>query len=760
LILDSCEHVIETVAMLAERIFQDAPQVHILATSRESLRVEGEHVHRLPPLGSPPDDAGLTAAQALGFPAVQLFVERAIASGRRFELSDADAYVVGEICRKLDGIALAIELAAGRANACSVQETMALLNDRFKLLWEGRRTALPRHQTLSATLDWSYNLLSENERLVLNRLSVFAGIFTLEAARSVALGHDVDEAQIVRALASLVAKSLVAVSVGDMTRYRLLDTTRAYASVKLLESGQAAAVKRRHAAYYCGLFEQTNASPTQGAGGFAARREHLGNVRAALEWSFFERGDISTGIALAAASAPLFVGMSLLTECHRWTERAIAVLDDANRGSRREMDLQAALGLSLMFTRGNSDQVASSLLRGLELAEQLGDIHNQLRLLGRLHIFHERVGDFRGAVRFAERGEAVAAEIADPVGIAEAHSALGISRHLGGDSVSAHAHLEAAQVQVPASSRIDMFHFGFNYRNRARIAFARTLWLEGYPARAVAVARQTVEEAETFNHPVTLCIALIWAVSVFIWEGDLASADDYIDRFIAEADKHSLAPYQAVGLGVKGELAVRRGEAEAGIPLLRGALEALHALRYELLTTAFNSALAEGLAMAGRSEQALNTIDETIALVERNGDLFAMPELQRIKADILMTSASPDLTSAEGCLLQSLELAGRQSALAWQLRTATSLARLRLMQNRFDEARAVLAPVYDRFTEGFESSDVRIARDLLDRMEDHVALKGADASNAGSSALLDMISRTGLRPLVVAAGSDDDSLVS
>jgi predicted ATPase len=168
LILDSCEHVIETVAMLAERIFQDAPQVHILATSRESLRVEGEHVDRLPPLGSPPDDAGLTAAQALGFPAVQLFVERAIASGRRFELSDADAYVVGEICRKLDGIALAIELAAGRANACSVQETMELLNDRFKLLWEGRRTALPRHQTLSATLDWSYNLLSENERLVLS----------------------------------------------------------------------------------------------------------------------------------------------------------------------------------------------------------------------------------------------------------------------------------------------------------------------------------------------------------------------------------------------------------------------------------------------------------------------------------------------------------------------------------------------------------------------------------------------------------------
>ncbi len=193
LILDSCEHVIDAAAALAERIFEQAPRVHILVTSRESLRVEGEHVHRLPALASPPDVAGLTAAQALCFPAVQLFVERAFAGGGSFELSDNDAPIVGEICRRLDGIALAIELAAGRANACSVQETMALLNDRFKLLWQGRRTALPRHQTLSAALDWSYDLLSEVERRVLNRLSVFAGLFALEAARSVVAKDDVDD---------------------------------------------------------------------------------------------------------------------------------------------------------------------------------------------------------------------------------------------------------------------------------------------------------------------------------------------------------------------------------------------------------------------------------------------------------------------------------------------------------------------------------------------------------------------------------------
>jgi predicted ATPase/DNA-binding winged helix-turn-helix (wHTH) protein len=718
LIFDSCEHVIEIVAALAERIFEGAPQVHILATSREPLRVEGEHVHQLAALGSPPADANLTAAQALDFPAVQLFVERVNASGRRFELNDADAPIVGELCRKLDGIALAIELAAGRANAYSVQETVAQLNDRFRLLWEGRRTALPRHQTMHATIEWSYDLLSADERMALCRLSVFAGTFTLEAARAVATGADLDEN--VSLLGNLVAKSLVSASLGDTslgdsTRYRLLDTTRAYASGKLLECGESQAVRRRHAAYYLELLNRTNAGLAKGSGigAMAAHGEHLGNVRGALEWSLSERGDISLGIALAAASAPLLVEMSLLTECQRWTEQAVAMLDSASYGSRSELELQAALGLSMMFTRGNTDQVRCSLLRALELAEQLDDPHNQLRLLGRLHIFHERIGDFRSALTFAERSEAVAASIGDPVGIAESHSALGISRHLEGNTLSAHAHLEAALVQLPASQRIDAFHFGFDYRNRARIALARTLWLEGYPDCAAMVARQTVEEAETFNHPVTLCIALIWAVSVSIWEGNLTVAEEYIDRFIAEADRHYLEPYQAVGRGVKGELAVKRGQAETGIVLLRDALEMLHGLRYELLTTTFNTALAEGLAIAGSSEDALATIGQAIALVEQNGDLFMMPELLRIKAAILMTSPDPDFALAERCLLQSLGLAERQSALSWQLRTATSLAQLYLMQNQSDQAKNVLAPLVRRFTEGFETSDLQAAKNLL-----------------------------------------------
>jgi predicted ATPase len=716
LILDSCEHVIDTAAALAERIFEDAPRVHILATSRESLRVEGEHVHRLSPLGSPPDDAGLTAAQALGFPAVQLFVERALTSGRRIELNDAEAPVVGEICRRLDGMALAIELAAGRVDVYGIPQTMALLNDRFKLLWEGRRTALPRHQTLSATLDWSYDLLSEFERLVLRRLSVFAGIFTLEAACAVASGEDVDETQVVTAVVSLVAKSLISADMGGpATRYRLLDTTRAYAWGKLADSGDADEMARRHAIHFLRLLEQPDAgsSAASQAKGFAAFADQLGNVRTALEWGFSERGDLGVGVALAAASTRLFLERSLLTECHRWSARAIAALDDSNRGTRQEMDLHAALGLSLMFTQGNSEQVGNSLIRSLELAGQLDDLNNQLRLLERLHLFHVRIGNFEEALACAQRGETVVAKLGDPVRLAQIHVALGISYHLQGNNPAARACLESALGQLPALQHINSLDF--DYCNRARITLARVLWIQGCSEQAVKLARQSVEEAIRINHPIKLCMALLWAMSVFLWNDDLDTAEEYADRFVAQADKHSLAPYQTIGLGAKGELLLRRGDVEGGMILLRRSLDALRAHRYGLLT-AFSSALAEGLSMTGRGDEALRTIDEAIALVEHNRDLFGMAELLRIKANILVSARPADPAQAENLFIRSLEIARQQSALAWELRTAISLARFWKRRGRHHEARDVLAPAYARFTEGFESSDLKAAKALLDEL--------------------------------------------
>jgi len=257
IVLDSCEHVIDAAASLAEQVIGSATGVHILATSREPLRAKAERVHRLPPLASPPSAPGLTAAEALAFPAVQLFVERASESLENFELSDADASVVAEICRRLEGIALAIELAATRVDSLGVHELSALVGDRFWLLRQGRRTALSRHRTLAAALDWSYDFLPETERTILRRLSVFEGAFTLDSATAVVAGSGILGPEAVESLANLVSKSLVSADVsGAVAQYRLLDTTRAYALQKLAESGELEALKRRHAEHHRNLFEQ------------------------------------------------------------------------------------------------------------------------------------------------------------------------------------------------------------------------------------------------------------------------------------------------------------------------------------------------------------------------------------------------------------------------------------------------------------------------------------------------------------------------
>jgi predicted ATPase/DNA-binding winged helix-turn-helix (wHTH) protein len=250
LVLDNCEHVIEATAVLAAELLHGASGIRLLATSREPLRGEGEHVHRLPPLESPPRSAGLTAAAALASPAVQLFVERAAASSGGFELSDADAPLVAEICRRLDGVPLAIELAAARIDAFGAGGLAAHLDDALPLLTGGRRPAWPRHHSLRANLDWGHSLLREDERVVLRRLAIFAGDFTLEAASAVAASAAMNAAEVVACLADLVAKSLITAHVGGaLQRYRLLETTRAYTLEKLADSGELEEVERRHAAF-------------------------------------------------------------------------------------------------------------------------------------------------------------------------------------------------------------------------------------------------------------------------------------------------------------------------------------------------------------------------------------------------------------------------------------------------------------------------------------------------------------------------------
>jgi predicted ATPase/DNA-binding winged helix-turn-helix (wHTH) protein len=248
IILDNCEHVIEAVASLAEQFYRQTEEIHVLTTSRELLKVAGEHCYRVLPLDYPPDGSEQTANAVLRYPAAQLFVRRVAARAGSFALTDEEAPFVAEMCRKLDGIPLAIELAAGQVAALGIKNTVARLVSRRELLRLSHRTAVPRHRTLKATLDWSYNLLSDGERIVLRRIAPFVGHFTLEGARYVAGELGVGTGEIFDAIAGLVEKSLIATRIDEtQAQYRLLDTTRAYALEKLEEHAEVDVVFRRHA---------------------------------------------------------------------------------------------------------------------------------------------------------------------------------------------------------------------------------------------------------------------------------------------------------------------------------------------------------------------------------------------------------------------------------------------------------------------------------------------------------------------------------
>ncbi len=715
LILDTCEHLIEAVANLASQIHIAGPQVHILATSRETLQVEGEHVYRLEPLGYPPDDAGITAAMARTFPAPKLFIERAMASGAHLDFSDAEAAIVVGICRKLDGVALAIELAARRVEAYGLQQTAALLDQRLTLLWVGPRSAPPRQKTLQATLDWSFGLLSETERTVLRRLAIFVGHFTLDAALAVVTSASLDQAAVFGAIDSLVAKSMVATRpIGAMMRYRLLDTTRAYALELRIDDAELADLAVRHATYYQRWLEQTGTEWATLSNG-AERAPHfagLNNVRAALEWCFGANGDVGIGIRLAAAAAPVFLAMSLLPECYRWSERAILALDETTQGGAEEMHLQAGLGISSMHLHGKGDAARAALKKSVAIAEDRGDALNQIGLLGLLRMLHFRSGDFKNALLCARRCRAVAETIEDPAAIALARSMLGRSLHVMGDLNAAHVELEAS-LQHWARARRSTVYLAHELHYTSDVTLARNLWLQGYPAQAVERANRAIESARHLDHPPSLVVALAWGASVFLWTGDLESAEDYIDATIYQAESNSITPFIAVGRARKAELAIRRGDAKDGVESLRTCLEAIRAVSSELLTTEFNISLLQGLARVGQSAEAITLADEAIRRVETKGDDLYMPELLRLKGGILLAAPRPRVDDAETYLMQSLELSRRQGARAWELRTATDLASLFTSRGRSGSGRALLQPVFAQFTEGLDTEDLKAAKHVL-----------------------------------------------
>jgi len=304
--------------------------------------------------------------------------------------------------------------------------------------------------------------------------------------------------------------------------------------------------------------------------------------------------------------------------------------------------------------------------------------------------------------------------VADATAIALAHSSLGRSLHVMGDHSGARAGLEASLQywsNLPATGDV---YLGFDHHILVSIGVARTLWLQGYPAQAVERMRQTIRDVERRDNIVfSLGFALFWAPGIFLWVGDLRSADEYADRLISHGETHFRRHNLAVGRGYKGALAILRGDASGGVESLRGCLEQLHAVRYEMLNTEFKLFLVQGLMAIRQFDEALTRIDETISLVEENGDLLYMPEALRVKGNVLLSLPQRRSDDAEMCFNQSLGWGRRQGARSWELRTAVDLAALWAARGQRDRAQAVLQPIFETFVEGLDTPDLKAAQHLL-----------------------------------------------
>ncbi len=358
IIFDNCEHVVDAISHATDHILRSCPNVTILATSREALGIDGEQAYRMPSLAVPEPTKGLRADAALRFGAVALFVARAQAAQRTFMITDANAWIVAHICSRLDGIALAIELAVPRLKAISLEQFAKRLEDRFTLLTSSSRTALSRHQTLRALIDWSYDLLNGAEQSMLRQLAVFRGGWTLEAATDVCVGEECSPSDVLDLLTVLVDKSLVVADIGrDEPRYRLLESTRHYAFEKLTSLNEHDGATRRHA-QWCLRFAKQADDGWEAAPELAWRTQveaEVDNLRAALHWCLGQGRDLLLGASITAALIHFWRGNK--REGRDWLERAQAALNDSASPS---LAARLALGLSWTLPMGPASRAASA----------------------------------------------------------------------------------------------------------------------------------------------------------------------------------------------------------------------------------------------------------------------------------------------------------------------------------------------------------------------------------------------------------------
>lgn len=697
IVLDNCEHLATAAAALAERVLRFAPAVRILATSREPLEAETEAVYRLGALALPSVETDMSVEDVLAFAAIQLFVERATASANDFHLSPANLAATIRICRHLDGMPLAIELAAARVGSLGIHALADRLDDVFRLLRRGRRTVLPRHQALQALLDWSHDLLDEDTRTVLHRLSVFRSSFDPQAAAEVAGCGRIARERVIASLLDLVSRSLAVLEPGGAARYRLLFVARLYAAERLAEDGDAHEVGRRHAVSIRDALARANAELRDPGTTLAiwrsAHARSMPDVRSALDWAHGPGADPLLGAELVIESGRLQLEIGLNDECQ---PRALDALAALRSHGEPQVELELRLLTLLCMVGGQcllDRAVPAEAPAQLEELGRNGSAAQQRMALFALSVNAFGRGDYPTVVARAARYAALPPDPLDPTHAAATMAAWrfdALGRHYLGEHEAAwtscvrvleHAGPWRAGTYTQMPPPVSM-----------GILQARIRWLQGFADEALDRALELLRFCEG-AHPFALSQALSLAIMpILLWRGD----DQHALSFLARLVDHELTHFQsfwiAWGHTYCKALTVRGHDVEA-MRVRLGDTDRTNEMQSDMLST-----LAPEFASPAVLER-----------VEAGTVGWCAPEVLRVQGERL---------ASEPLLLRAWALARNQGARAWELRAATSLAEHWRSAGRQEAARALLVEVLAGFTEGRGCVDQSRAEVVLTACDD------------------------------------------
>lgn len=698
LVIDNCEHLVGPLAYLAEKIVHCAPRIDVLVTSREPLRCSGEWLYRLPPLAVPAEIAPLSVEEALQNPAVALFVQSAARSLTGFKLTAANMAAVVRICCQLDGIALAIQLVAARVRNFSVEELARAVSRQPLLLARGRRSAnVTHHASLQAALDWTYTRLTAEEQLVLRRLAVFRGPFSLPAALEIAGVSLEERAYLPDTLLSLAEKSLVSSSsIEPRNPYRLLHVTRSYALEKLTAAGEINTLLRRHASHYCSTLSASvqHGAPATREEWMARYRYARDDIRAALEWAFSDSGDPDIAATLTVASLPLLFYLCLFDEFQRWINGALAILGRAAAPPPiPQWRLHfASCMLYLQVGCQRESVMLETAQRAVDLADLIED--EMLAVVARILqiVCHLQAGNPPAAVTLLGQLGQLVARASEPQVGAMFDRASAQALHFNGDLVRSGAHARRAlnSTRQPVAVPIIYSSHSIDHRISMRIILARGAWLEGRADEAVQIANECIALAR-LDRPFALGQVLaLCGCPIAFWRGDLAAARSFTDELLQCSGRFGLSAsadlsrcYRLVLAGLTGEDTTLLGPAQPA-----------SSMQYDHLATV--------------SDHWLN--GATLARAEQGQAGWCTAEILRRHGEMLLQKGETEaFHAAEGRFQQALGVARAQGAHAWEVRICMSLARLQRSPAALEE----LEVAYGNLQGGLDDADPVAARALL-----------------------------------------------